>query len=149
MAQVSKYPISENIYKRCWEILTKTLIGIKNTKDADEIIIDLLTPTERIMLVKRLSIAFLLNQGYEYREIEKILRVSFQTIASVNNTLKYGNSGYKKAIDNILKDEKLKEFFNQIAQKLVDLPAKSGAGSGTWKYLKQELQKSSKDKKPF
>ena len=149
MAQVSKYPISKDVYDRCWEIFAKTLVNIKNPDEAQEIINDLLTPTERIMLTKRMAIAMLLSQGYEYREVMKILKVSFPTISAVSNSLKFGGNGYKKAINNILKDEKMKEFFNQIAQNLVAIPAKSGAGSGAWKYLKQELHKSSKDKRPF
>lgn len=148
MTQVSKYPISKDVYERCWEIFTKTLIGIKTYKDVDEIVSDLLTPTERIMLTKRLAIAFLLSQGYEYREINKILHVSFQTVAIVNNALKYGNNGYKKAINRILRDEKLKEILNKTAQVLIS-PATRGKGSGAWRYLKQELQKKSKDRKVF
>ena len=148
MSQVSKYPVSNDIYERSWEIFTKTLIGIKNSKDANEIISDLLTPTERIMITKRLSIAFLLAQGYEYREIEKLLRVGFQTVASVSNALKYGNNGYKKAVNRILMDEKLKSILNKTAQAII-APATKGMGSGSWRYLKQELQKQSKDRKPF
>ncbi|MBI4037319.1 hypothetical protein HY385_02760 [Candidatus Daviesbacteria bacterium] len=149
MAQISKYPISETVYKRCWEIFTKTLINVRNSDDAQKIISDLLTPTERIVLMKRLAVALLLTQGYEYKNISQILKVSSPTIAAVNTALKFGNNGYKKAVDAILSDEKFKEQLNQLAQKMVALPAKSGMGSGTWRYLKQELQKSSKDKKPF
>ena len=148
MTQVSRYPISKEVYDRCWEIFTKTLIGIRDSKDTNENIGDLLTPTERIMLTKRLAIAFLLTQGYEYREINKVLHVSFQTVASVNNALKYGNNGYNKAVGRILKDEKLKEILNKTAQVLIT-PATKGMGSGTWRYLKQELKKKSKNKKPF
>ncbi len=148
MAQVSKYPISNEVYERCWEIFTKTLIGIKNSKDAEEIISDLLTPTERIMLAKRLSIALLLTQGYEYREITKVLRVSFPTISMVNLALKYGKNGYKKAVDRILRDEKLKEILNKTAQALIT-PATKGKGSGSWRYLRQELEKKTKDNKAF
>ncbi len=148
MTQVSKYPISKDIYDRCWEIFTNTLISIRNSKDADEIITDLLTPTERIMLTKRLAIAYLLTQGYEYREINKILHVSFQTVAIVNNALRYGNNGYKKAVGRILRDEKLKNILNKTAQALI-APATKGMGSGSWRYLKQELEKKSKDRKPF
>lgn len=148
MTQVSRYPISKDVYDRCWEIFTKTLIGIRNSKDADEIISDLLTPTERIMLTKRLAIAFLLTQGYEYREINKVLHVSFQTVASVNNALKYGNNGYNKAVSRIMSDERLKEILNKTVQALIT-PATIGVGGGSWRYLKRELQKNSKDRKAF
>lgn len=148
MTQVSKYPISKEVYERCWEIFVKTLVGIRNSNDATLFINDLLTPTERIMIVKRLAIAVLLIQGYEYREIIKLLRVSFGTIALVKLSLEYGNGGYKKAINKILKDEKLKEILNKTAQMLI-APGTVGKGSGTWRYLKQELEKKSKDQKPF
>lgn len=148
MSQVSKYPISNEVYERCWEIFTKTLIGIRTSKDANEIVTDLLTPTERIMITKRLSTAFLLSEGYEYREISKVLRVSFPTISMVNTALKYGKNGYKKAVARILRDEDLKEFLNKTVQALIT-PATKGKGSGVWRYLKQELEKKSKNKKPF
>lgn len=148
MTQVSKYPISKDIYDRCWEIFTKTLIGIRDSKDVNEIVADLLTRTERIMLTKRLAIAYLLTQGYEYREINKVLHVSFQTVATVNNALRYGSNGYKKAVSRILRDEQLKEILNKTAQVIIT-PATKGMGSGAWRYLKQELKKRSKDQKPF
>lgn len=149
MAQVSKYPISKEVYDRCWELFAKTLVGIKTSNDAQQIIEDLLTPIERIMLIKRLAIAVLLTQNYEYREITKLLRVSFPTISMVNRSLQFGNDGYKKAIAKILKDEKLQEFFNNTLQKIVALPATGGKGSGVWRYLKKELENKSKDRNPF
>lgn len=148
MTQVSKYPVSKDVYERCWEIFIKILIGVRNSTDANLLINDLLTPTERIMMVKRLAIAVLLMQGYEYREIIKLLRVSFGTIALVKLSLEHGSGGYKKAINKILRDEKLKEILNKTAQMLIT-PGTVGKGSGTWRYLKQELEKKSKDRKPF
>ncbi|MBI2020295.1 hypothetical protein HYS94_02635 [Candidatus Daviesbacteria bacterium] len=149
MTQVSRYPISKEVYERCWEIFVKTLIGIHNVKDAEIVINDLLTPTERIMLVKRLATALLLMQGYEYREISKVLRVSLPTISAVNRSLRYGSNGYNKALSKILKDEQFAEFLNKMIQGIIALPARGGIGSGTYRYLRQELQKRSKDRKAF
>lgn len=148
MTQVSKYLISDKVYKRCWEIFAKTLIGIRNSKDFQVLVEDLFTPTERIMFAKRLSIAWLLMQGYEYREISKVLRVSAPTIANINMKLKYSN-GYKSAVNGILKDEKFVEYFNKVAQAVVGIGAVGGKGSGVWRSLKRELEKKSSDKKPF
>lgn len=148
MTQVSRYPISKDVYERCWEIFINTLVGVKNSNDAKLLINDLLTPTEKVMMVKRLAIAMLLMQDYEYREITKLLKVSFGTIALVKLSLEHGSGGYKKAIDKILKDDKLKEILNKTAQALI-APATRGKGSGTWRYLKRELEKKSKDRKAF
>ncbi len=147
MTQVSKYLISDKVYKRCREIFGKTLIGIRNSKDFQDIVSDLFTPTEQIMFAKRLSIAVLLMQDYDYRAIAKVLRVSFPTITEVNMKLKY-NTGYKKVVGRILKDEQLVEYFNKIAQVVVSAGT-VGKGSGVWRSLKRELDSKSKDKKAF
>lgn len=147
MTQVSKYLISDNVYKRCWEIFAKTLIGIRSSKDFQIIVEDLFTPTERIMFAKRLAIAWLLMQGYEYREISKVLRVSAPTIADINMKLKY-SGGYKSAVNKILKDEKFAAYFNKVAKTVVEMGAIGGKGSGGWRALKRELEKKSL-KKPF
>ncbi len=149
MGQVSKYPVSSQVYKRCWEIFTKTLINIKNEDDAKLIINDLLTPVERIMLVKRLAIATLLKQGFPYREISKIIRVSLPTISSVNSSLRFGEGGYNKVLDRILKNEEFIEDFRKIVHGIVSVGAIGGKGSHPWRYLKRELEKNSKNKKPF
>ncbi len=147
MTQVSKYLISDKIYQRCWEIFAKTLIGIKNPTDFEETVKDLFTPTEQIMFSKRISIAVLIMQGYEYREISKLLRVSFPTISTVNMKLKYSR-GYKRVVDKILRDEKFIEIFNNLAKGVVSVGAIGGKGSGTWRSLKRELENKSKSK-PF
>lgn len=63
-------------------------------------------------------------------------------------SLEYGSDGYKKAINKISRDENLKELVNKTAQILI-APATKGKGSESWRYLRQELQKKSKDRKPY
>ncbi|PJE70037.1 hypothetical protein COU97_01860, partial [Candidatus Shapirobacteria bacterium CG10_big_fil_rev_8_21_14_0_10_48_15] len=84
MAQVSRLPLSEKIYQRIFEIFFQTAAEIRTKKAAEEFFNDLLTPTERIMLAKRLSIAVLLAKGYDYRSIREILHVSPPTIATAS-----------------------------------------------------------------
>lgn len=150
MAQVSKYPISKDVADRIFDVFIKSLIKVKNQKDAKLLTNDLFSPTERVMLAKRLAIAFCLMQGYEYREIKKLLRVSLGTVANINMSLKYGGNGYKTILDRISKEEKLADFFKNVGEKLVSL-GQYGKGSGTWRYLKREIQKSQykKAKQPF
>ncbi len=141
MAQVSKYPVSKDVADRIFEVFIKSLIKIKNQQDAQVLANDLFSPTERVMLSKRLAIAFCLMQGYEYREISKLLRVSLGTIATINMALKYGSNGYKIILDRISKEEKLVDFFKSVGEKLLSV-GQYGKGSSTWRYLKAEIQKS-------
>ena len=150
MTQVSKYPISKKVADRIFDVFLKTLVEIKSNKEADEFISDLLTPTEKIMLAKRLAIAFLLEKNYDYRTIQKIIRVSAPTITSVNNARKYGSEGYKKLVAKIIKEEKLISFFDETVEKLLSIPSELEKGSGTWSYLKEQVENRKwKNKKAF
>jgi len=150
MAQVSKYPISKEIYDRIFEIFIRTLIKIKDRAEAEEFTSSLLSPVERIMLAKRLAIAFLLEKGYEYRQIQKVLRVSLPTISSVSIIRKYGGEGYKKVINKIIQEEKINDLLEKSVLSILDFPSKATKGSGAWRYLKQELEKEKKkNKKAF
>lgn len=146
MAQVSRYPIRKEIADRIFEIFLKTLVNIKNKEEAEQLVADLLSPTERIMLAKRLSIAFLLEKDYRYDEIKKLLRVSSPTISAVNLARQYGSKGYRKLIDKISREESIDKFLRETAAKLVSIPATSAKGGEVWRYLKQELESEKKKK---
>lgn len=147
MSQVSKYPISKEVADRTFEIFLKSLVEIKNKEEADQFISDLLTPTEKVMLAKRLTIAFLLEKGYDYRTIQRIIRVSAPTITSVNIARLHGSEGYKKLIRKMLREEGINMFLEEGTLKLLSLSAPTKKGGGPWRYLKEELE-TSKRKRP-
>lgn len=147
MTQVSKYPITDNVYQRILDIFFKSLVEIKTGDEAKQFIKDFLSPAEQIMLSKRLAIAFLLEKKYEFREISRILRVSLSTVAKVSMMRKYGGEGYQKIINKILKEEQVKDFLAKVGESLTEVMGK-GKGSGTWRYLHQEL-KTKRQAKPF
>lgn len=141
MGQVSKYPIRKEVADRIFEIFIKVLIHVKNKEEAEQLVSDLMTPTERIMLAKRLAIAFLLEKGYHYGTIKDLIKVSSPTVATVSLVRQYGSKGYKKLIDKISREETISKFLRDAAIKMVSLPAKSSKGGEAWRYLKQELEK--------
>ena len=141
MSQISKYPISKAISDRIFEVFLKTLVEVKNREEADQFISDFLTPTEKIVLAKRLAIAFLLEKGHDYRTIQQIIRVSAPTITSVSIARKYGSDGYKKLISKILRQEKLIEFFDEALVKILAAPSALERGRGVWTYLKRDAEK--------
>lgn len=150
MTQVSRYPISKTIADRIFEIFLKSFVKIHSREEADEFISDLLTPTEKIMLSKRLAIALLLKKDYDYRAIQEIIKVSAATIASVNMAIRYGSNGYKNLLNKILKEEKLVSMIQESASKILSFPAQATKGGTAWRYLKQEVDKQrKKTKKPF
>lgn len=104
---------------------------INSLKDRNEIRLffkDLLNPNEIAMLMRRLEIAVLLDAGFTYEKIIKLLKVSRIKIAAVHKTLSVEGNGYKIAIERLIenrqkrikrqKEEKLNTLgFNSIKRK--------------------------------
>jgi len=148
MTQVSRYPISKKIYERILEIFFGILVKIKTKSEAKRFIQDFLTPTEQVMLAKRLAIAFLLEKDYDHRTICKVLRVSVATIARVNLAKKYGGEGYQKMIQKLIKDERVEDFMLGVAEAITKIGSVGVKGSSGWRYLHKEIEKKRKEK-PF
>jgi len=138
MSQISNYPISKIIADRIFEIFLITITQLKDKAEADQFISDLLTPTEKIMIAKRLAIAFLLEKKYDYRSIQKLLRVSTGT--TVNLARNLGSNGYKKVISKIIKKENLVNLFDKTLVKLLAMPSALEKGRSTWTYLKNQAE---------
>jgi len=148
MAQVSKYPVSKAVYERILEVFFRVFVRINTKDEAEEFIKDFLTPTEQIMLAKRLAVAFLLEKNYDFRTIGRILKVSLTTIARVNLMRKYGGQGYHRMIAKLLQEEKVKDFLFRVSEAMSGQLSKSRKGGEVWRYLHKELEKRRKEK-PF
>jgi len=148
MTQISKHQLSKLVYERIFEIFIKSIVGIKDKKEAKDFLKDFLTPTERIMLAKRLSTALLLAKGYDYTTIHKIIHVGSATISSINNILKNESEGYKKVIGRLLREEAIKDFLLEIVEDFSALGTIGGMGSNIWKDIHKRVYKKRKEK-PF
>jgi len=146
MSQVSKYPVSPKVYERIFEILFQAAVKIKNKKEAEEFFNDILSPTEKIMLAKRISIALLLVKKYDYRAIRRILHVSSPTIADVSASLRYTGKGYKQIVEKLLEEEAIKDFLLSVVEGIASLGSVGGKGSGDWRQLKIAIQKRRREK---
>ncbi|MDA1337417.1 MAG: Trp family transcriptional regulator [bacterium] len=71
------------------------LCAVNTTNEAVELLTDLLTPSETIMLAKRIRIAKLLLNGKDYDTIGESLRVSQSTIAKVAAWLAESGEGFR------------------------------------------------------
>lgn len=144
MSQVSKYPIHKDVEKRIFEVFKNTISYLHSSEDIEDFLEDFLSPIEKIMLAKRISIAILLTKGYSYPSIGKILRVTPSTIANVSLSLKYSGRGYKKIVEKILSDEKRDEFWQKIEDMLTEtLPPKKGTDWSKWRseYEREKWKK--------
>lgn len=147
MTQVSKYPISKSIYERIFDIFLRTFSKFNSKKEVSDFFVEFLTPTEQIMLTKRLAISVLLAKKYNYREISQILKVSNGTIRSVSTQFKYG-SNLRSVVAQLLKSESIEDFWLDIAEVFTSVGSVGRKGTSGWKYLDVEIKKKLY-KKPF
>lgn len=126
MSKISKRLLNKEINKRIFNLFWKTIAGLKTPTEANSFFDDLLSPSEQIMIAKRLAIAVLLTKNFTYTEIDNALKVSRPTIMNVSLWLKHKGAGYRKAVEKILKDEKKEEFLDKIEEILLgmEIPAK-------------------------
>ncbi|MFH1841063.1 MAG: Trp family transcriptional regulator [Candidatus Shapirobacteria bacterium] len=126
MTQVSRRPLAVEIEKRIFDLFLEA-VATATTKDrVEDFLGALLSPTEKVMLAKRLAIAFLLFKNYDQRTISRWLKVSLTTVSKVSLTLGHSQSGYWPVIDKIVKSEKMADFWQKIEDFIGEvLPPKS------------------------
>jgi uncharacterized protein YerC len=143
MAQISKYLLSEKETAEIKSLFTEVVSLLFNRQDITDFLDDFLTPTERIVLSKRITAALLLKQGYSYEIIMKTLKISSPTVADISLKLKYAGKGYHRILDKILKEQKIKIIFSKLEDvALGALTIGKGKGSGFWWDLKMKKKSS-------
>lgn len=114
MAQVSRKPLPKAIENQMYELFHRALADLRTEKDIADFLDDLLTPTEKVMLGKRLAIAVLLAQEHDQRTVHRIMRVSLTTVNSVNYWLKNKGKGYRKVIERLRKEKQWADFAQRL-----------------------------------
>lgn len=147
MVQVSKIPLRREIEKRVFDLFLEAVGEVKEKSEVSVFLNDLLSPTERLMLAKRLSIALLLHKGYDQRTICQILKVSLGTVNKVSLLLKLEGEGYRRMINKIIARGKMEEFWQKIDDFLTELVPAKGRNWRTWRA--ERWQKKQERSKPF
>lgn len=137
MPQISKRPINKKLAKEIQLLLTTTFTQCKN-EAISSILEDVLTPTERMMVAKRLAIALLLYRGWDQESIDRTLKVSIATIQTVKRSMENSSQGYHLAINKINSNAQSQ----QSLESLINLYKKTFTLKGQIRALnKSELSK--------
>jgi len=98
---LSKKEIDKMFYKLCCAISE-----MKTAKEAAEFLRDIISYPEAEMIAKRFKIAEMLDEGRKYEYIKEKLKVSYGTIARVQEWLNVSGEGYRNALKKT-KNEKV------------------------------------------
>ncbi len=98
MAKYNEKRISYELQDRLMNQFCEILSRLETSGMIRNFLKDLLNRQERLMFIRRLLIAELLEKGMAYREIREQLHCGNTTIAKVERWLSFGRGGYKKAV---------------------------------------------------
>lgn len=113
MPQISKRPLRENVLEKLFDLFFE-LVGKKsNKKEFLSVLSDVLSPTERIMIAKRIAIMYLLTKNVDYRTICNLLNVSTATVCKFNLLLEKSR-GVGTIYHGMIRNEKMKEFLEEV-----------------------------------
>jgi uncharacterized protein YerC len=116
MPRQSKKVLQDNIEKDLYKAFFQLLSDLRSQKEVKEFCEAFFSPTELSMIAKRLGIAFSLDQKKSYEEIEKTLKVSTATIASVSE--KIDAKGFQKALELVRADAWANSWSKRILKSL-------------------------------
>ena len=134
MPHISRRKVKRKVYSKMESNLVDIFLSSRSKSEIAQLINTLLTPTERVMLAKRIAIILMLNNGYSFRAIEKSLKVTLQTVMRFWKMKKEGKfSNFAK------KGIKESNFWKDL-EKLLEagLPPR---GKGRWKHVFETMDR--------
>ncbi|MCR4276928.1 MAG: Trp family transcriptional regulator [Candidatus Roizmanbacteria bacterium] len=114
MVNISKRPVDEKKLFKIYQLFFKVIDQADNKEEFFQLIQDIFSPSEQIMIAKRIGVIYLLIKNVNKLAITKYLKVSMATVD------KYYFLYYKKKtnliliIESFLEDEKINHFFEDL-----------------------------------
>ena len=127
MPHVSRKKVDKKVLNEILDFLVIVLTGVNEEKEMRKLLDAFLTPTEKIMLAKRLGVAYMLKEKIPFDEISGTLSVTRPTVDKIRIWLKIEESGYELAL-RVLRKTKNLEAFKQIFKDVLKKMAKPYSG---------------------
>lgn len=143
MVHLCRYNLPDDKLKKIFTLFSKVVGERNDKKDFENIITDLISLPERIMIAKRLAIIYLLQKNIEVCNICKVLKVSKSTVYKFSYYIK----NKKRVVIEILKQKALKEKLINIFKDIYDtLYTNPGVYGNSWKNSWENKIKREKEK---
>lgn len=113
MTRISKYKVEDKVLKKLYFLMFEIISNMDEEERFTGIMEELLSPTEKIMIAKRIAIIYLLMKNIDYLMISDVLKVSSRTIAKFHSITNEGKE-IKNLLDSIIGNEKIKDFFEEL-----------------------------------
>lgn len=139
MTRISRRPVKDRIMQRILQLFFEAVGKKSQQDDFLAVMHDLLSPTERVMVAKRVTIIFLLMKKIDYQTISDVVKVSPSTIAKFHIIME-NSKGIVKALRLMLLNDNLVNLFDEI---MLDFkgPGTYGTNWGAAWKRKNELER--------
>lgn len=114
MVRISKRKLDDVILDKIYRLFFEVISRSNNKNMFLEIIEDIFSPTEKVMLAKRIMIIYLLVKGIDQRNIAQALKVSTATVSGYALQIHNKNTSLLKVMKKILIKEKTYDFLERL-----------------------------------
>lgn len=125
MPHISKKDLSKRDFYQIYDQFVRSLDNLSGRKAKERFLWEFLTPTEKIMLSKRLAIIFLLEKGISPYDIWKKLDVSSSTVERIGKKLDRG--GYREVTRSFKNKDSMDEWFEILSTAGGIMPPRFGS----------------------
>ena len=134
MPHVSRKKLKKKIFVRIGNQLAGAVAKSISPQQVSWFVDKLLTPTERVMLAKRLAVTMMLERGYSIQAIRRSIKVTSQTILRLKHKMKL-----RVATNKITVIKKPNARFWQELEGLLLLGMPSKFGTGRWDFVRKAM----------
>jgi len=113
MIRISPYKINSETYEKVFAVFYEVVGKGHNKKEFNHILFELLSPSERIMIVKRIAIVYLLMKEIDYVTICSVLKVSNSTVSKFR-ILMEDSQGVVPVLRKMVSLEKITLMFEEL-----------------------------------
>ena len=131
MPKVSRNQLSREMQQEMMRAFIQTLVKISDDALLRRFLDDLLSPTEKLMLSKRLMAAVLLQRGYSGGAVCTALKMSKTTVWLIQRELVKSGEGYRTVFDRFFRESRGPRILDAIERFLnaITLPVKGSRSS--------------------
>lgn len=139
MVRLSKYKVKETVSQRIFELLFEVM-GKHNNRDVFfSVLFDVLSPTEQLMVAKRIAAMYLIQKQIDYTVICDVLKISTATVAKYTLLLERSR-GIKKALTALIQHDKINLIFRDFLASL-NGPGSYGINWKSAHKIRQEIER--------
>ncbi len=113
MTRISKFKLEKRVLDKLFTLFFEIVGKTNNREEFQKVIVDLLSPVERVMVAKRITVTYLVLKGIDYKIICETLKVSPTTVAKFTLLLER-SEGMVPLFKKMLRNEKIELFLAEL-----------------------------------